>query len=395
MYRDNAYTYVIVSIGEGDDVVKASLPQMLISSTFSIPTTVLRWPTTHAVPSRDEISSFRTDFENAGVDITNSQCLVIIQGDDILAFDLFFGTNVGRLAPVIEPQSAAPRFDEDHRQLADRKVAIVGCGSMGSKIATMLARSGVGEFILVDDDILLPENLVRNDLDWREVALHKVDGLADRLELVQPAIRCKRYRRCLGGQESSASIENLIEVLVKCDLVIDATAETDSFSYLGSLAKAARLSMVWGEIFAGGFGGFIARYRPGIEPSPMTMRHMIHEWCNAQGQSVPLAVGRYESGEATPAIADDAEVGVIASHLALFALDTLLAREPSGYPCAVYMIALRAGWVFDQPFEVRPIDVGRASSENDVEPSVEEKHAEIERILKLMSEYTNADSSTS
>ena len=56
----------------------------------------------------------------------------------------------------------------------------------------------MGEFYLVDDDILLPENLVRNDLDWREVALHKVDALADKVEYVQPGTLCKRYRRSLG-----------------------------------------------------------------------------------------------------------------------------------------------------------------------------------------------------
>ena len=115
----------------------------------------------------------------------------MIQGTEILAFDLVLSADVGRLATVLEP-SSSPRLDKNHSDLATRKVAIVGCGSMGSKIATTLARSGVGEFILVDDDILLPENLVRNDLDWREVALHKVDGLADKLEYVQPGTQCKR-----------------------------------------------------------------------------------------------------------------------------------------------------------------------------------------------------------
>ena len=393
MYRHNAQTYVIASIGDGDDVIKAPLPQVLVSSTFSIPTTILRWPTTHAMPSPDEISSFRADFENAGIDIANSQCLILIQGDDILAFDLFFATGVGRLATIVEPE-LSPRLDQEHQRLADRKVAIVGCGSMGSKVATMLARSGVGEFVLVDDDLLLPENLVRNDLDWREVALHKVDALAGKLELVHPTVSCKRYRRSLGGQEATGSIENLIGVLAKCDLIIDATADTDSFTYLGSLAKVAKCSMIWAEIFAGGFGGFIARYRAGIEPNPMTMRHLIYEWCNAQGQRVPMPTGRYESTEAKPAIADDAEVSAISSHLALFALDALLERVPTSYPYAVYMIGLRAGWIFDQPFEVRPIDVGGVSGELGGEASIEQKQAEIEQILNLMSEYPNADSST-
>ncbi len=32
-----------------------------------------------------------------------------------------------------------------------------------------LARSGVANLLLVDDDLFLPDNLVRHDLDWRDV----------------------------------------------------------------------------------------------------------------------------------------------------------------------------------------------------------------------------------
>ena len=50
--------------------------------------------------------------------------------------------------------------------LAGKRVAVLGCGSMGSKVASSLARMGVTEFFLVDSDVLKPGNLVRNELDW-------------------------------------------------------------------------------------------------------------------------------------------------------------------------------------------------------------------------------------
>lgn len=379
-YRKGSRTFVVTSIGEGDTDWKAPLPPVLLSSTFSLTTTILRWPTGIALPNSNDVASFRTEFQSLGIDLSKCECLIVIQGIDILAFDLVLSAGVGSLAAVLEPASS-PRLDKDHSGLATRKVAIVGCGSMGSKVATTLARSGVGEFILVDDDILLPENFVRNDLDWREVALHKVDALADKLEYVQPSIRCKRYRRSLGGQESSANIENLIEVLANCDLIVDATADVGCFSYLGSLAKMAKRPMIWGEVFAGGFGGFIARHRPAVDPVPMAMRHMMMQWCETQGQSFPSPAGRYESGDENPAIADDAEVGVIASHMALLSLDTLLPRNPTGYPYGIYVIGLRSGWIFDQPFEVRPIDVGPAGSQPEAQPTIEEKKPRLKRYL--------------
>jgi len=394
MYRKGTRTFVLTKIGEGETEWKAESPPVMLTSNFSLNTKLVRWPSTVDVPQSEEISAFRDEFQGMGVDTSGCECLIVIKGSEVVAFDLALSGNVGRLAVVLEKQSTS-RLDKDHVALANRKVAIVGCGSLGSKIATMLARSGVSQFVLVDDDILLPENLVRNELDWREVTMHKVNALADKLQYVHPTVVCNRYRRSLGGQESGTNIETLIEVLANCDLLIDATADSRAFNYVGSISRFARRAMIWGEVFAGGFGGFIARSRPNIEPDPASMRQSILHWSNEQGQLVGRAPGRYEGNEEKPAIADDAEVSVIASHMALLAMDTLIPREPSSYPYSVYMIGIRAGWIFDQAFEVRPIDVGPPLEENQSEFSDEDKRTEIERVLKLIADYPNANTAAS
>lgn len=48
--------------------------------------------------------------------------------------------------------------------LGGKKVAVVGCGSVGGSIASYLAKSGVGELHLYDFDILAPENIYRHVL---------------------------------------------------------------------------------------------------------------------------------------------------------------------------------------------------------------------------------------
>ena len=48
--------------------------------------------------------------------------------------------------------------------LADKKVSIVGCGSVGGEIAVMIAKAGVGELILVDRDLFYPDNVYRHRL---------------------------------------------------------------------------------------------------------------------------------------------------------------------------------------------------------------------------------------
>lgn len=394
MYRRTSNTFILARAGEGETEWKAELPPVLPTSHFSLTAMLIRWPETAELPQSTVVSTFRELFRPFGIDVSGRECLIVMKGAEMFAYDLALSGKVGALAVVLERPSTS-RLDGDHLALAVRKVAIIGCGSLGSKTATMLARSGVGKFVLVDDDILLPENLVRNDLDWREVPMHKVDALADKLQYVNPSVTCQRYRRSLGGQESSTNIETLIDVLGTCDLLIDATADPKAFNYLCSVWAFARRSMIWGEVFAGGYGGLIARARPGVEPDPGTMRQIILNWSNEQGRIVAPAAGRYDGGQEAPAIADDAEVSVIASHLALMAIDTLLPRDPSAYRYAVYMIGLRAGWLFDQAFEVRPLDVEPPPPESLREVSVEQKREELERVLKLIADHPNANTAAS
>ncbi|RWX50894.1 E2 family protein B [Candidatus Electrothrix marina] len=48
--------------------------------------------------------------------------------------------------------------------LANKKVAVIGCGSVGGNIAINLAKSGIGELHLYDFDWFLPENMYRHAL---------------------------------------------------------------------------------------------------------------------------------------------------------------------------------------------------------------------------------------
>ena len=91
------------------------------------------------------------------------------------------------------------RLPDSYTCLTEKTVGIVGCGSLGSKIATTLARSGVREFVLVDDDILKPDNLMRNDLGVEGLGAHKTDGLSGRLAAVAPGVKVEVWPCCFGG----------------------------------------------------------------------------------------------------------------------------------------------------------------------------------------------------
>jgi hypothetical protein len=93
-------------------------------------------------------------------------------------------------------------------------------------------------------------------------------------------------------------------------------------------------------------------------------------------------------------IADDADVTVIAAHAARMGIDTLIPRDPSAYPHSVYMIGLAKWGVFDSAFDTYPIDVGPPSTQPDaIDPDPEEAAAELARIVQLITEHKDDDSS--
>lgn len=71
-------------------------------------------------------------------------------------------------------------------QAAHKSAAVVGLGSVGSKLAETLLRSGVRHLVLVDGDVLLPSNLERHTLDWRDVGFRKAAAVKRRLERIVP-----------------------------------------------------------------------------------------------------------------------------------------------------------------------------------------------------------------
>lgn len=66
--------------------------------------------------------------------------------------------------------------------LRSRKVAIVGCGAIGSEVAELLAKAGVGELALVDDDNLSSANVGRHYLGVGYIGCSKAKGVAAELQ---------------------------------------------------------------------------------------------------------------------------------------------------------------------------------------------------------------------
>lgn len=395
MYHEEAIVFVVTSmmLPDGTKWSDVSVPQPIKYEGYERPILIIRWPQELDRPSAEGAQELLHAIGLAEIP-SEMPTVFVVQGTSIYGHLILDNGRVREIV-TIPPPAPAARLDQGHTALAGRKVAIVGCGSLGSKFALMLARAGISNFLLVDADIMLPENLVRHNLDWRDVGTHKAAAVARRIQLVNPCAECKTRQHLIGGQEASGSIETLIASLAECDLIVDATADARAFGYLCAASSVGTKPVVWAEVFGGGIGGLVARYRPSLEPDPASMKRAIENWCAGQGGTPPVRTADYETrGSGPPMIADDADVTVIAAHAARLAIDTLIPRAPSMFPHSVYMIGLAQGWIFDQPFDTRPIDVGApspATAATAVDPQVADK--EMALVLELLKKRSNATAS--
>jgi molybdopterin/thiamine biosynthesis adenylyltransferase len=132
--------------------------------------------------------------------------------------------------------------------LKNKNIILVGCGAIGSYLAPALVRlgagTGSGSLILVDNDILWPENLGRHSLGYSSLFKAKSAELRAELKRQFP------MANLLASEEDVADVSKLFDA----DLVIDATGEEAVSEMLNArrLALASRTPMLHAWILGNG-----------------------------------------------------------------------------------------------------------------------------------------------
>lgn len=137
--------------------------------------------------------------------------------------------------------------------LASKRVGVIGLGSGGGFVAQSLAMSGVGQFVLVDDDTLEMTNVVRHVADSRDVGRPKA-------EVVAEIIRHRNPRAQVDVRVGR--IEQNMDVLDGLDLVI-AGVDGENAKYIINQACLERdVTAVYAGVYERGEGGDAVIIRP-------------------------------------------------------------------------------------------------------------------------------------
>jgi len=139
------------------------------------------------------------------------------------------------------------RNPEEREALSEKCVAVIGCGSVGSAVADMLVRAGIGELVLVDPDHLSEENLGRHLLTRVSLGEYKAEAMARRLLDINPSLRVRsvtagfsgaRLRKPQAAGESSGGTQ-------APDLIVSAVDSYRCESQINALSLAEGIPAVY------------------------------------------------------------------------------------------------------------------------------------------------------
>jgi integrative and conjugative element protein (TIGR02256 family) len=128
----------------------------------------------------------------------------------------------------------------DVDEISQKTVAIIGLGALGSPIVTLLAKAGVGRFILCDGDELVPGNVVRHTCGLESTGVRKSDAQAFLIHRINPYAEIIPYG-FIGTRQDTAGVIGL------SDLTIVTTGDESFELFVNAVALKLKKSVIYGR----------------------------------------------------------------------------------------------------------------------------------------------------
>jgi sulfur carrier protein ThiS adenylyltransferase len=129
----------------------------------------------------------------------------------------------------LESMMMARHTPDVYRKVKQGSVAVAGLGGLGSNIAVMLARTGVGRLLLVDFDIVEPSNINRQSYYISHLGMPKTAALKKQIEEINPFISVETLN-------VKVTEENVEEIFSGYDILCEAFDRPEAKSALVNTA---------------------------------------------------------------------------------------------------------------------------------------------------------------
>lgn len=130
--------------------------------------------------------------------------------------------------------------EDTQNSLIDKKVAIIGCGGLGSSVAIALGASGIGKFFLIDFDKVAIHNLHRQiAFKIEDEGKYKAEVLANFLKDRCPYVQAVPFTK---------SFDEFKKEDIEYDLIIDCTDNLNTRVEIDEFSKKINLPWIYGSV---------------------------------------------------------------------------------------------------------------------------------------------------
>jgi len=145
-------------------------------------------------------------------------------------------------------------------RLWDSSVLLFGVGSVGSRMAILLAEAGVGHIRIADPGVFEIENVMRHEGDLTDLGRLKAQLVADRLHRVNPDIRVESYPVDLCAPENETLLNQAFQGV---HLVIGATDRLRRQLHMNQKSFARGIPAIFPGCYELARGGEVLYVLPG------------------------------------------------------------------------------------------------------------------------------------
>lgn len=131
---------------------------------------------------------------------------------------------------------------QTQQRISDASVVVVGAGGLGSPVLLYLAAAGIGEIVVIDDDVVSVNNLQRQIIhDANSVQEPKVYSVQTRLAALNEDVRVKP----IGERLTSATAS---EICKDAALVVDCSDNFATRFLIDDVCETLGVPVVWGSV---------------------------------------------------------------------------------------------------------------------------------------------------
>jgi adenylyltransferase/sulfurtransferase len=187
--------------------------------------------------------------------------------------------------------------EEGQKTLLKSKIAIIGCGALGTVVANNLVRAGVGKISIIDRDFVELNNLQRQILfDEDDIGIPKAVAAAEKLKRVNSDVEIEAMVKDLNHM-------NAEKIMSGVDLVLDGTDNMQTRFLINDVCVKSKIP--WIYTAAVGTYGMMMTIVPGRTPCFRCFLPDIPEpgslpTCDTAGvlNTIPAIIASIESTEA-------------------------------------------------------------------------------------------------